>query len=149
VILPMNEFTRRTMINLDIALEEVCRSLPHGGDHEIRRKIAQKLLDSVMLGTAQRSALTEVARAALAEETKKCQPKDKSRRVAPATFGVTGGCPPSLVSRRSGILVQRKPCDVVRSVAIVAVGRLPERTGELPFLGLVAPLNRSMAKNVV
>jgi hypothetical protein len=26
VILPMNEFTRRTMINLDIALEEACRS---------------------------------------------------------------------------------------------------------------------------
>jgi hypothetical protein len=70
VILPMNEFTRRTMINLDIALEEVCRSLPHGGDHETRRKIAQQLLDSVMLGTTQRSALTEVARAALAEETK-------------------------------------------------------------------------------
>ena len=70
VILPMNEFTRRTMINLDIALEEVCRSLPHGGDHETRRKIAQQLLDSVMLGTTQRSALTEVARAALAEESK-------------------------------------------------------------------------------
>jgi len=71
VILPMNEFTRRTMINLDIALEEACRSLlPHGGDHETRRKIAQQLLDSVMLGTTQRSALTEVARAALAEETK-------------------------------------------------------------------------------
>jgi hypothetical protein len=46
-------------------------------------------------------------------------------------------------------LVQRKPRDVVRSVTIVAVGRLTERAGKLPFLGLVAPLYGGMAKNVV
>jgi hypothetical protein len=46
-------------------------------------------------------------------------------------------------------LVQGKPRDVVGSVTIVAVGRLPERAGKLPFLGLVAPLNRGVAKNVV
>ena len=46
-------------------------------------------------------------------------------------------------------LVQGKPRDVVGSVTIVAVGRLPERAGKLPFLGLVAPLNHGVAKNVV
>jgi hypothetical protein len=52
--------------------------------------------------------------------------------------------------RPAGVyLVQRKPRDVVRSVPIVAVGRLSERAGKLPFLGLVAPLNGGMANNVV
>jgi hypothetical protein len=67
----MNELSDRTMANLDIALEETCRSLPHGGDHEIRKKIAQRLLDSVISGITKLSALTEVGRAALAEEAKR------------------------------------------------------------------------------
>jgi hypothetical protein len=46
-------------------------------------------------------------------------------------------------------LIQREPRDAVRSVTIVAVGRLLERVGKLPFLGLIAPLNGRMAKNVV
>ncbi|MET3997096.1 hypothetical protein ABID65_008776 [Bradyrhizobium sp. S3.9.2] len=61
----------RTMANLDVALEEACRSLPHGGDHEIRREIAQKLLDCAVQGNRTLSRLTEVARAALAEAIKK------------------------------------------------------------------------------
>jgi len=60
----------RTMANLDVALEEACRSLPHGGDHEIRREIAQKLLDCAVQGNKTLSGLTEVARVALAEAIK-------------------------------------------------------------------------------
>lgn len=30
----MKALDGRTMANLDVALEEACRSLPHGGDHE-------------------------------------------------------------------------------------------------------------------
>jgi hypothetical protein len=56
---------------LDVVLEEVCRSLPHGGDHETRKRIAQKLLDSAMAGNTTLGGLSEVARAALAEETKR------------------------------------------------------------------------------
>ncbi|MEY9418030.1 hypothetical protein ABIF69_004472 [Bradyrhizobium japonicum] len=42
----MTELDDRTMANLDFVLEEVCRSLPHGGDHELRKQIAEKLLQS-------------------------------------------------------------------------------------------------------
>ena len=67
----MTQLDDRTMANLDVVLEAVCRSLPHGGDHELRRAIAEKLLDSALQGTRTISGLTEVARIALAESTKK------------------------------------------------------------------------------
>jgi hypothetical protein len=77
--------------------------------------------------------------------------KEKTRRVAPAASSLEPAAAsvfPRLAAE-VGFLVQRKPRDVVRSVTIVAVGRLPERAGKLPFLGLVAPLNGGMAKDVV
>ena len=54
-----------------------------------------------------------------------------------------------LLNRSMRQLVQREPHDAVRFVTIIAVGRLLERAGKLPFLGLVAPLNGGMAKDVV
>jgi hypothetical protein len=63
--------SHRLMGVLDVVLEGVCRSLPHGGDHETRKRIAQKLLDSAMAGNTTLGGLSEVARAALAEETKR------------------------------------------------------------------------------
>jgi hypothetical protein len=67
----MKALDDRTMAYLDVALEEACRSLPHGGDHEIRREIAQKLLDSAVQGNRMLSGLTEIARTALVEAIKK------------------------------------------------------------------------------
>lgn len=67
----MSELDDRTKANLDVVLEEVCRSLPHGGDHELRKTIAEKLLESALNGKTTIGGLTEVARAALAEMTKK------------------------------------------------------------------------------
>ncbi|MEY9418052.1 hypothetical protein ABIF69_004494 [Bradyrhizobium japonicum] len=61
----------RTKANLDVVLEEVCRPLPHGGDHELRKAIAEKLLASAIEGNRTIGGLTEIARAALAEMTKK------------------------------------------------------------------------------
>ncbi|KGT74533.1 hypothetical protein MA20_38750 [Bradyrhizobium japonicum] len=66
----MKALDDRTIANLEVALEEACRSLPHGGAHEIRREIAQKLLDSAAHGNKTLSGLIEVARAALAEAIK-------------------------------------------------------------------------------
>lgn len=60
----------RTKANMDVALEEACRGLPHGGDHNLRKKVAQKLLQSARKGNTTLSGLSEVARAALAEATK-------------------------------------------------------------------------------
>ncbi len=67
----MNGLSDRAMANLDVVLEEACRSLPHGGDHELRKSIAQKLLDSAVAGNTTLAGLTEVARAALTEAMRK------------------------------------------------------------------------------
>jgi hypothetical protein len=56
---------------MKLALEQACGSLPHGGDHELRKKIAQKLIGAAASGNMTLSGLTEVARAAFAEETKR------------------------------------------------------------------------------
>ena len=67
----MTKLDDRTMANLDVVLEEACRSLPHGGDHQLRKQIAERLLDSAINGNRTLAALTEVAKAALAEATQK------------------------------------------------------------------------------
>jgi hypothetical protein len=67
----MMEVDDRTKANLDVMLEEVCRSLPHGGDHELRKRVAEKLLDSAIAGNHTLADLTDVAKAALAEAIQK------------------------------------------------------------------------------
>lgn len=60
----------RTYANLEVILEETCKEFPHGGDHSIRKKIAQKLLQSAQQGNRKSSDLSEVARRMLSELTK-------------------------------------------------------------------------------
>jgi hypothetical protein len=66
----MVRLDERTRANLDVALEEVCRELPNGGDHALRKKIAVKLLQSVRKGNISISGLSTVAQTAMAEATK-------------------------------------------------------------------------------
>ena len=61
----------RTKANMDVALEEACRALPHGGDHNLRKKVAQRLLQSARSGNTTLSGLAVVARTALIEATKR------------------------------------------------------------------------------
>jgi len=67
----MRRFDDRTMANLDVALEAACRSLPNGGDHALRKRIAQRLLASVHRGKATLGVLSRIARAAFHEATSK------------------------------------------------------------------------------
>jgi hypothetical protein len=67
----MKELDDRTKANLEVVLEEVCRGLPHGGDHELRRQIAERMLESAVAGNTTLAGLTEVTKAALAEATKR------------------------------------------------------------------------------
>ena len=67
----MAELNERTKANMDVALEEACRALPHGGDHALRKKVAQKLLRSAEEGKTTLGDLCAVARTALAELAKK------------------------------------------------------------------------------
>jgi hypothetical protein len=63
----MKELDVRTMANLDVVLENVCRSLPHGGDHALRKEVAKKLLSHARKGKVTLGALSSVAQIALAE----------------------------------------------------------------------------------
>jgi hypothetical protein len=67
----MTKLDDQTLGNLDVVLEDVCRSLPHGGDHKVRKQIAERLLDAAIQGNRSLSGLTDVAKAALAETTQK------------------------------------------------------------------------------
>ena len=63
----MKHLDDRTAANLDVVLEDACRSLPHGGDHTFRKRIAQKLLTAVRSGNTTIASLTGIARSAVTE----------------------------------------------------------------------------------
>jgi hypothetical protein len=63
----MTKLDERATANMDVALEDVCRDLPHGGDHETRKHIARKLLSSAKKGNLTLDGLRSVARTALQE----------------------------------------------------------------------------------
>jgi hypothetical protein len=63
----MTKIQERTAANMDVVLEEVCRNLPHGGDHESRKHIAKKLMQSVKKGNVTLEGLRTVAGRAFAE----------------------------------------------------------------------------------
>ena len=67
----MAKLDDRTMANMDVALEDACRELPHGGDHALRKKIALKLMQSARHGNTTLGGLSVVARTTLVEVTKK------------------------------------------------------------------------------
>jgi hypothetical protein len=51
---------------METILEETCRPLPNGGDHEVRAFIAHRLTDAVLAGLTTLGELGIVARKALA-----------------------------------------------------------------------------------
>jgi hypothetical protein len=66
----MRRLDERTKARMDVALEDTCREFPHGGDHELRKSVAQKLLLSARKGNTTLDGLSLVARRALIEATK-------------------------------------------------------------------------------
>jgi hypothetical protein len=63
----MTKIDERTAANLDVVLEEVCRNQPHGGDHESRKRIAQKLMQAAKKGNVTLEGLRTVANRAFSE----------------------------------------------------------------------------------
>jgi hypothetical protein len=57
----------RIHARMERVLDETCRALPYGGDHELRAFIARKLADSALIGHSLLGELGIVARKALAE----------------------------------------------------------------------------------
>ena len=60
----------RAMANMEVVLEETCNRFPHGGEHEIRRFIAERLIEAAKVEHATLSELRLVARLALTEVTR-------------------------------------------------------------------------------
>ena len=75
----MTRLDDRTIANMDIVLEETCSVFPHGGDHEHRRHIAQKLKLSARRGNTTLGGLRAVAQSALKEITRDA-PSDRQLR---------------------------------------------------------------------
>lgn len=63
----MKKLDERTAANMEVALEKGCRALPHGGDHETRKRIAKNLLQSARHGNTTLGDFITVARTALNE----------------------------------------------------------------------------------
>ena len=63
----MTEIGERTTANLEVVLEEACRHLRNGGDHETRKHIAKKLLQAARRGTLTLDEFRGVAGHALAD----------------------------------------------------------------------------------
>lgn len=63
----MKKVDERTIANMEVALEQVCRVMPHGGDHATRKLIARKLLHGARHGTSNLGDFILIARTALSE----------------------------------------------------------------------------------
>jgi hypothetical protein len=63
----MTKIDERTSATMDLILEEACRDLPNGGDHESRKHVAKKLVQSARKGNASLEGLRTVASRALSE----------------------------------------------------------------------------------
>ena len=58
----MTGIDERTTANMDVALEEVFAGVPHGGDHESRKHVAKRLIQSAKKGNITLDGLRAVAR---------------------------------------------------------------------------------------
>ena len=64
----MTKLDGRTVADMDIVLENVCRGLPNsGGDHATRKYVAQKLIQAAKKGNTTLGGLEAVGRRALQE----------------------------------------------------------------------------------
>jgi hypothetical protein len=66
----MNKPDNPTITKMELALEHACRVLPHGGGHQQRRYVAQKLNLSARKGNTTLEGLTAVAIAAVDQVSK-------------------------------------------------------------------------------
>ena len=61
----LSKFDERTQANIEVVLDEICSTLPNGGDHESRKFIAEHLVRAARSGNATLGELTYVGRRAL------------------------------------------------------------------------------------
>ena len=63
----MMKLNERVLANMEVALDDVFRAQPHGGDHESRKRVARKLMQSARSGNTTLGGLISVAKSTLSE----------------------------------------------------------------------------------
>jgi hypothetical protein len=63
----VRDIDRRVQAALDLVLEEVCRELPSGGDHESRKFVAEQLIHCVTSGKTSLGELAYAGRRAIGQ----------------------------------------------------------------------------------
>lgn len=61
----MSEFGERVQADMNVVLAEVCAELPHGGDHESRKFVAERLIEAARAGGTTLTELTAAGRRAV------------------------------------------------------------------------------------
>ena len=68
IMMIADSFDRRTLANMEVALERACQALPKSSDnHDVRRHIANRLLDYAKSGDRTLTGLTKAANLAATE----------------------------------------------------------------------------------
>jgi hypothetical protein len=70
----LSDLNQHTQADIDVVLELVCRELPHGGRHEERKYIAERLIECAGSGRTTLGYLQTVARRALRDLPHKKSP---------------------------------------------------------------------------
>ena len=63
----VEQFDRRTMAAIEVALEKACAYWPSGGKHNLRKRVAQSIIRCAKSGNTSLDALTDAGESARAQ----------------------------------------------------------------------------------
>ena len=63
----VEQFDRRTIAAMELALERACGRWPYGGKHSVRKRVAQGIIRCAKTGNTSLDALTEAGECAAAQ----------------------------------------------------------------------------------
>ena len=63
----VERFDRRTMAAMEIALEKACACWPNGGQHNLRKRVAQSIIQCAKTGSTSLDALIEAGERAIVQ----------------------------------------------------------------------------------
>ena len=58
-------FDRRTLANMNLALDRVCENVPYGEDHVVRKRVAEQIIKCATSGKTALGELTDAGQHAL------------------------------------------------------------------------------------
>ncbi len=61
----VEQFDRPTMARIEVALDRACEHFAHGGEHNVRMRVAQSIIRCAKTGNTSLDALTEAGECAL------------------------------------------------------------------------------------